>query len=152
MSFRQYLLKKEVDVVKQKAFQRYHLIGGLGLAHVLYALGALLLTHRAMILFSFGSIGLAYRTLVISNHSLHHLYHWVKWVFLGFSGLALLHALSVMLETFFPSWGFLISWNENWATIRVFDLVAFFLLFGLNTLEERRFKEVARYVQKERAL
>lgn len=123
----------------QKNFiQRDYFIGGLALAHTIYTLGALILTHQAMLLFSFGSVGFAYRTLLISNQSSQRLIKWLTWAFWILGGLMMVHGLSVVLVSWMPGWDQLAHWNDNWSTMRGLDFFTFFILFGLNVLEEKK--------------
>lgn len=116
----------------------YQFVGGLALVHAIYTFVALLLTHRAMIIFSFGSVGFAYRTLLLSGQTKDLIFQWLKWAFWGIGGLALILSVGVLVINFLPNSTFLNPLIEAWSTMRALDFLIFFLLFGFNWIEEKK--------------
>lgn len=125
-----------------RSTQGYRFIGGLALLHTFYTITALLLTKHAMLLFSFGSTILTYRTLLISNYTQDALMRCLKWACWLMGILTGIHCVSILLEAFVPEFAFLSTWNSYWSTVRGADLVLFFFLFWVNGIEEKKLKRV----------
>lgn len=118
---------------------RYHrLVGGLALLHTAYMVAALIFTQQAMLLFTFGSVGFAYRSFLISNHSSTKLVHWLRWSFWLTGVMALAHCLLVLWLNANPDQFALNGLAEDLSTVRLFDFAVFFTLFILNTFQEKR--------------